>query len=118
MKRILSTALIALSLSVPAVAQQAGSIDPARPESVVREAMRSYQQGLNEINASSAAATQPGTTSVQLREMRLEDAVSLALEKNLDIQVARLEPQSVDFLVAGFRNTYRPSFSSTVGMRD
>ncbi|HET9706294.1 MAG TPA: TolC family protein, partial [Vicinamibacterales bacterium] len=53
-----------------------------------------------------------------LRELRLEEAVSLALEKNLDIQVARLEPQAVDFQVAGVRNTYRPSFTSTLGVRD
>ena len=56
--------------------------------------------------------------SGDLRELRLEEAVSLALEKNLDIQVAKLDPQSVDFLIAGFRNSYRPAFSSTVGMRD
>ncbi len=63
-------------------------------------------------------AAQPGTSSGNVREIRLEEAVSLALEKNLDIQVAKLEPQSLDFLVAGFRNTYRPVANSTVGLRD
>ena len=61
---------------------------------------------------------QPGTSSGALRELRLEDAVGLALEKNLDIQVARLEPQSVDFQIAGFQNQYQPVLASTVGQRD
>ena len=39
-----------------------------------------------------------------------------ALEKNLDIQVAKLEPQSVDFQVAASRNTYLPVFNSTLGV--
>ena len=51
-------------------------------------------------------------------DLALEEAVNLALEQNLDIQVARLEPQSVDLQVAGFNNTYRPTLASTVGQRD
>jgi len=116
MKRLTSFAItIACLISVPASAQKSSTADPARTESVIQQAMRSYQQGLDGIRDTGA---QPGTTSGDLREIRLEDAVGLALEKNLDIQVAKLEPQSVDFLVAGFRNTYRPSFSSTLGLRD
>ena len=116
MKRFTSFATaIAISLSVPAFARQAATTDAARTESVVKQAMRTYQHGLDGLKETAA---QPGTLSGDLREIRLEDAVGLALEKNLDIQVAKLEPQSVDFLVAGFRNSYRPSFSSTVGLRD
>ena len=58
-------------------------------------------------------AAQPGTASGDLRELRLEEAVTLALEKNLDIQVAKLEPQSVDFQVAGFQNQFQPVLAST-----
>ena len=47
------------------------------------------------------AARSPAPSSGDLRELRLEEAVTLALEKNLDIQVAKLEPQSVDFQIAG-----------------
>jgi outer membrane protein TolC len=116
MKRFTSFATtIAFLLSVPAFAQKSPTADTARTESVIQQAMKTYQQGLDGIRETTA---QPGTISGDLREIRLEDAVGLALEKNLDIQVAKLEPQSVDFLVAGFRNTYRPSFSSTLGLRD
>jgi outer membrane protein len=32
--------------------------------------------------------------------------------------VAKLEPESVDFQIAGVRNSYKPTFSSTFGQRD
>lgn len=92
--------------------------EAARQDAVVQQAMRTYQQGLNDLSPAASGITQPGSPSGALRELRLEDAVAIALEKNLDIQVARLEPESVDFLIAGFRNTYRPVANSTVGLRD
>jgi outer membrane protein TolC len=110
----------AFLLFVPALAadaQQAPAEDKARQDTVVRHAMRSYQQGLSDLKASSNGA-QLGTSSGDLRELRLEEAVTLALEKNLDIQVAKLEPQSVDFLIAGFRNQFLPVLSSNVGQRE
>ena len=97
---------------------QTSTADAARLESVVQQAMQRYEQDLSKIDPTPRQA-QPGALgSGGLRELRLEEAVSLALEKNLDIQVARLEPQSVDFLMAGFRNTYRPNLSTTLGTRD
>ena len=100
-----------------ASAQSAHAADAARQDAVVQQALQVYRQGLDDLNPR-ASSGQPGTSSGTLREMRLEEAVAIALEKNLDIQVAKLEPQAVDFLVAGFRNTYRPALSSTVGLRD
>ena len=116
MKRFISFA-IAISLATAASAQQQADADARRQDTVVQQAMRLYQQGLSEIR-DTATSTQPGTSSGTLRELRLEEAVSIALEKNLDIQVAKLEPQSVDFLVAGFRNQFMPILASTVGQRD
>lgn len=119
MKRVISFAIaLALSSSAHIAAQQkSSSVDPSRTDAVVRGALKSYQDGLNDLKEATSPL-QPGTASGNLRELRLEEAVSLALEKNLDIQVAKLEPQSVDFLVAGFKNTYRPVLSSTVGQRE
>jgi outer membrane protein len=117
MKRLISViAFAALALGAPAAAQPAA--DTARQDAVVQQAMRSYQQGLNELKASPGASVQPASSAGNLRELRLEEAVSLALEKNLDIQVAKLEPQSVDLLVAGVRNTFFPVLASTVGQRE
>lgn len=120
MKFFTSLSLAAtLCVAAPQASAQSGAAtDAARQESVVQQAMQRYEQGLSQIDPTPRLA-QPGALgSGGLRELRLEEAVSLALEKNLDIQVARLEPQSVDFVVAGFRNTYRPSLSTTLGARD
>lgn len=112
-------ALAVLALAVPAGAQPSTRSDAAREDAVVRQAVQTYQTGLRGLKeAAEAAAVQPGGSSNALHELRLEDAVALALEKNLDIQVAKLEPQSSDFLIAGFQNLYRPSLSTTLGLRD
>ena len=125
MKRTLFFAVLVSALAFgTASAQQPAQSDAKRQDAIrqdnaVKQAMQTYQQGLAGIKeAAESAATQPGSSSGTLRELRLEEAVNLALEKNLDIQVAKLEPQSSDFLIAGFRNTYKPSFSSTMGLRD
>ncbi len=119
MKFLTSTFVAAAVCAVVPQAATAQSLsDAARREAVVQQAVRSYQQGLNDLSPALSGVSQPGASSGALRELRLEEAVAIALEKNLDIQVARLEPQSVDFLVAGFRNTYRPMASSTIGLRD
>ena len=103
-------------LSAPAAAQQQAD-EAARQDAVIKQAMRAYQQGLSDLKETTSLI-QPITNAEALRELRLEEAVSLALEKNLDIQVAKLEPQSVDFLIAGFKNQFQPVFASQVGLRD
>ena len=115
--RYFSFALVigALSFTTAAFAQQPAEADTPGQESVIQQAMRTYQAGLAQITD---AGSQPGARTTDLREVRLEEAVSLALEKNLDIQVSKLDPQGVDLLIAGFRNTYRPTFTSQAGIRD
>ena len=117
--RLLAAAAL-LAGAPHAFAQTTPAPDAARQDAVVRQAMETYQAGLAAINhrGSPAAAGQPGIDTGGIRELALEEAVELALEKNLDIAVARLEPQSVDFSVAGVKNTYRPTFTSTIGTRD
>ena len=119
MKTLTSTTLaIALLAAATTSAQQPSSADAARQDSVIQQALADYQNGVDALKNVAGSVAQPGFNSGRTRELALEEAVALALDKNLDIQVARLEPQSVDFLLAGFRNTYRPLLSSTVGMRD
>ena len=114
MTRTISFALALAVLGSPVYAQQAKA-DAARQELVISQALEAYQQRLGDLTAT-PAAVQPGSGGQ--REIRLEEAVTMALEKNLDIQVAKLDPEAADFLVAGVRNTYRPSFNSTLGVRD
>jgi outer membrane protein TolC len=90
-------------------------------DALVRDALARYQQGLDTIRNGTAPAEATATAAQPtrpIRELRLADAVQLALEKNLDISVERLNPQSVDLQIAGLRNTYLPVVSSSIGQRD
>ena len=51
------------------------------------------------------------------RDLRLDEAVELALAQNLDIAVERLSPQVTDFQIAGLRGAYRPVANSSFGQR-
>ena len=119
MKTLTSTTVaIALFAAATVSAQQPATTDAARQDLIVKQALADYQNGLDALKNAPAPPTQPGTSSGALRELALEEAVAIALEKNLDIAVSRLEPQSVDLQIAGVRNLYKPLFSSTVGLRD
>jgi outer membrane protein len=101
---------------------QAQTPEPQTQDSLVRDALARYQQGLDAIKNGSASQAEPSTLAAQgnrpVRELRLADVVQLALEKNLDISVERLNPQSVDLQIVGLRNTYLPTVTSSVGQRD
>jgi outer membrane protein len=61
-----------------------------------------------------APAQTPSTTRPVVR-LTLEEAVTLALERNLDITVQRLNPQAADFSMAALRSAYLPVVGSTLG---
>jgi outer membrane protein TolC len=98
---------------------QSGS-DPQTQDALVREALARYKAGLETIQ-NGQEVPQPANglqAGRPLRDIRLSDVVQLALEKNLDIAVERLNPQSVDLQIAGIKNSYLPIATSTVGQRD
>jgi outer membrane protein TolC len=105
-----------LAWSAPALAQT----PPSDRDALVREALRRYEAGLEQLRrdgvpAESSAPVQVGRP---IREVRLDEIEGLALEKNLDISVERLNPQSVDLQIAALRNQFRPVVTSTFGQRD
>ncbi|MDE3154155.1 MAG: TolC family protein [Acidobacteriota bacterium] len=92
-----TVALLGLAVSVSA---QTGQPMPAPPAA-----------------ATDAASNQPGP----VRRLSIEDAVQLALEHNLDIQVQRLNPQIQDLNVVRARTNWTPKLQSTLngyGRRD
>ena len=106
--------------SVSAAAQtKAKPEDTARQDLLVREALARYETGLQELNTPEPAPTQVGIPAPGgVRELRLSEAVQLALDKNLDIAVERLNPQGVDLQYAQIKNQFLPVATSTVGQRD
>lgn len=62
-----------------------------------------------------AAAAQPVAATINLT---LDAATERALERNLDIAVERLNPQTFDFSIASLNANYRPTLTSTSGLRN
>lgn len=104
-----------LSLAAQTTPHAKDPKEEARHDALVREALLRYDAGLEALKSAprQTPAGQPAPGGV--KELRLEEAVGLALDKNLDIQVQRLDPQAVDLQIAQYRNAYRPVASSTVG---
>ena len=58
-----------------------------------------------------ATSLQPGDRSV--RHLSVDEAVTLALEQNLDLRVERLNPQIQDLSIAEARSVYAPTLSTS-----
>jgi outer membrane protein len=91
--------LVALSLAVPAAAQTPAPPAPAP---------------VPPMPATSVSAQAQGTAV----DLKIEEAVARALERNLDIAVERLNPTTFDFSIAALEATYRPALTSALGYRD
>jgi len=115
---VIGVVVVAAGLTTGLAAQ---SRDAQSQESLVRDALQRYQQGLDAIQ-NGATIPDPTASTEQsgrpIRDLRMDEVVQLALEKNLDISVERLNPQSVDLQIAAIRNNYKPLATSTVGQRD
>src|SRR5512139_1902539 len=61
-----------------------------------------------------AGQVQPADTSV-VRRLSVMDAVQLALEQNLGLQVQRIDPQVQDLSISQVRTSWTPTFGTTVG---
>ena len=64
------------------------------------------------------AQTPPPPAQEQVRRISMDDALALALENNLDLQVSRINPQVQDLSVGLARTGYTPTFRSTVDFND
>ncbi|MGE4053233.1 MAG: TolC family protein [Vicinamibacterales bacterium] len=60
-------------------------------------------------------AAQAPAASSDVRRLSVDDAVSLALEQNLGIQIEQLSPQIEDLAIAQSRASWAPLFSSSLG---
>jgi outer membrane protein len=106
---ITALALVALTgVGTPAHAQTTD----ARIQELVRAAAERIGAGQAASGAPLAApqSAAPGT----ILPLALDDAVKLALERNLDIAVQRLNPQTFDYSLAGLYGNYKPALTSQV----
>jgi outer membrane protein len=112
--RVLACVLALITYVPPAGAQSTADRDRARLDGLAREAAREFAAATSltaEQTRPSTPAPPPGTTV----DLTLDDATARALERNLDIAVERLNPQTFDLNIARIRAAYRPTATSTIG---
>lgn len=97
----------------PALAQASGS---AVSDARVAELL-SAVGGARQPAAPQGAQTRPPTpaTDPAAVPITIEEAVAMALEKNLDIAVERLNPTAVDWSIKALEANFNPTATSTVG---
>jgi outer membrane protein TolC len=88
---------------IRAAAERAGVSPPGAPTSSVPQTSPASQ--------ATAPAAGDGRPVVS---MTLDEAIKLALDRNLDIAVQRLNPQTYDYSIAGLRALYKPTLTSQV----
>jgi outer membrane protein TolC len=59
-------------------------------------------------------AAQAGQAGRTVKTITVEDAVKMALEHNLGVQVARVDPQVQDYVVAQARSNWAPTLTSNI----
>ena len=92
----------------------AQNITEARISELIREA--ASRAGVTETTASAPASAQTaaGQGDRPVVALSLDDAIKLALDRNLDISVQRLNPQTFDYSLASLQAVYKPTLTSTV----
>jgi outer membrane protein len=100
------TSLVTVSLS----AQQPAT-PPQQPATAAQQSTTPPQQMAvsdQYVPGQAVPEVQPGT---QMMNLTLEQAMEMALENNLDLKVARMNPQSVDYQLASARAAFLPQLS-------
>ena len=105
--------LVCLLGGGPAFAQEALE---ARLDEIAREAARQFAEArlaASDQTRPTEPLPAPGTEV----PLTLDEAVARSLERNLDIAVERLNPRTFDFAVSALESSYRPLFTSNLGLR-
>jgi len=95
----------------PLAAQDAA--DHSRLDEIARVAAQQFA----DARLAQTRPTVPPPPAGMAISLTLNEATARALERNLDIAVERLNPQAFDFSIAALEATYRPTLTSTMGMR-
>jgi outer membrane protein TolC len=114
----LLTILTVAVLGTPSAAQTTS--ESARVDQIAREAAQKFAEaraaGRTETEEQTRPTVAPPPPGLRV-ELTLDAAVERALDRNLDLAVERLTPQTFDFSLAGLEATFHPNFVSTFGVR-
>jgi outer membrane protein TolC len=111
------TILTLALLTAPAFAQ--GTPESARIDDIARQAAQKFAEARlagGDADAQTRPTAPPPPPGIRT-ELTLDAAVERALDRNLDLAVERLNPQTFDFSLAALDATYRPNWVSNFGLR-
>ena len=113
---VAAAALAATAWLLPAPVRAQSRASAVPDDARVAELLRAVGAGRQQP-APAGAPTTPVQPSVppDALPLKIEEAVAMALEKNLDIAVERLNPIAFDFSLEALRASFNPSATSTVG---
>jgi outer membrane protein len=109
---VVAAATLALISPQQARAQKINANDQHIQE-LIREAAARAGVAAAGVSDTTAQATAGANGRPQVR-LTLDDAIKLALDRNLDISVQRLNPQTFDFSLSALQSVYRPTLTSSV----
>jgi outer membrane protein len=104
---MLTAALALTARPAPAMAQQ---ISEAR----IKELIKQAADASHTTTVPEWQPAQPAGAARPVVPLSIDDAVKLALDRNLDIAVQRLNPQINDIAVASIQSIYHPSLTSVI----
>jgi outer membrane protein len=114
LKGLVTCGVFVLAAASNATAQK---ITDQRIADLIREA--AVRSGVEPTTATArpSAQTVAGQGDRPTVRLSLDDAIKLALDRNLDISVQRLNPQTFDFSLSSLRAIYKPTLTSTVSQQ-
>jgi outer membrane protein len=124
LKWLITCAVVLLGTASTATAQKKGDqkISDQRISELIREA--ALRAGVEPAAVAAPRPAQgvagqgvPGQATLPVVRLSLDDTIKLALDRNLDISVQRLNPQTFDFSLASLRAIYKPTLTSTLSQQ-
>jgi outer membrane protein len=113
---ILALAAVLAATTTTASAQGSAAASDAHIQDLMRQAAE--RLGLQAQTATTPTPQTPGAAAAQgtmpVVQLTLDDAVKLALDRNLDIAVQRLNPEINDIAIARIASIYHPALTSTL----
>jgi outer membrane protein TolC len=116
MTNIGSRSLLFIVLAAsPAFAQDAA--ERSRLDEIARVAAQQYLAARAEVEADQTRPTAPSPPPGTQVDLTLQEATTRALERNLELAVERLNPQTFDLNIARIEAAYRPTATSQFAHR-
>jgi outer membrane protein len=118
-----TTLAAAQQSAVKEVAQQSATTTSATPQAQTATSQQAAPQQAQEPPQTIeryvvGQAHPPLVEGSKLMELTLDQAFALALERNLDLKAARMNPQSVDYQLQAARAAFTPQFTGNYSYRD